>query len=847
MYNILWDKEYNGVLLTLEPSQDALAITPRPVFHKELDNLGLNQYWEYPSQKEPLLWACGRDYFYRGELVLSVKGGNVFDAPQLVFTEIGNSLTLKPIDLNHIFLVNKDNLYLLEYEALKFINEVYRNHKAVASNPKSVDFDLLAKKIGDREDCEYTVVKEDCDSFDVVPMKEAKSTGKRVVYNSKIELFLSSFSGGKDSQVVLDLVSRVVPPDDFIVTYSDTGYELPPSIRLFLETKRYYEQKKPGLRFYLFHNHQDIMYYWDRIGAPSRMHRWCCGVMKTAPLYRNLKEIMGLSKQPNVLAFEGVRAEESNTRSTYNRVGVAVKHQNVVNARPIFSWNNTEVYLYILNHGLPFNDGYRQGLARVGCSLCPYSSDWSEMIVGKVYKDSIAPFINHIYEKSSLLGLESDEKKKEYIKQGNWKLRAGGKTSDAGDSRLDIITTNQDLKVVLTSPKEDIYTWLRVLGPYQTERIGEEISGYLKYRGTNYRFSISEKNTGHTLTVVFYNAGKDLVFQGHIKRVLYKTTYCIHCEACEVECPTGALTVVPTVSVNANKCVHCFKCLEFKDRGCVMAHSVNISEGTLSNNKMKSSGIDKYSTFGLKMWWVERFFENPDYYFEGNHGLGVKMVPAAINWFRDAEILDRKEKIATPLGYFLASKYATDYKSVWEVMWINMYYNSAAVQFYIDNIDFNRPYEKKEILNLMSDAFPGTAEATLNNPLGALCSMFGINEMSCLGDEMGQGIIEAKGKSVKEITRTTDPYIKAAVIAYFLYKYAEHHNRYNLRVSEMFDYNNSGTVEKVFGISKSDFENALRSLSSMDGAVLTADLLMGLDNITLKENLTSEEVLKQLL
>ena len=262
---------------------------------------------------------------------------------------------------------------------------------------------------------------------------------------------------------------------------------------------------------------------------------------------------------------------------------------------------------------------------------------------------------------------------------------------------------------------------------------------------------------------------------------------------------------------------------------------------------MKSSGIDKYSTFGLKMWWVERFFENPDNYFEGNHGLGVKMVPAAINWFRDAGILDRKEKIATPLGNFLASKYATDYKSVWEVMWINMYYNSAAVQFYIDSIEFNRPYEKKEILNLMSDAFPGTAEATLNNPLGALCSMFGINEMSCLGDEMGQGIIEAKGKSVKEITRTADPYIKAAVVAYFLYKYAEHHNRYNLRVSEMFNHNNSGTVEKVFGISKSDFENALRSLSSMDGAVLTADLLMGLDNITLKENLTSEEVLKQLL
>ena len=52
-----------------------------------------------------------------------------------------------------------------------------------------------------------------------------------------------------------------------------------------------------------------------------------------------------------------------------------------------------------------------------------------------------------------------------------------------------------------------------------------------------------------------------------------------------------------------------------------MANSINISEGNLTNkNKMKTSGIDKYSTFGLKVWWLERFFESPDTYFEGDQG-----------------------------------------------------------------------------------------------------------------------------------------------------------------------------------------------------------------------------------
>lgn len=130
-------------------------------------------------------------------------------------------------------------------------------------------------------------------------------------------------------------------------------------------------------------NHQSIMYYWDKMGSPSRMHRWCCAVMKTAPLYRLLKEEAGLGKQPSVLVFEGVRAEESERRSQYNRIGKGVKHNNVINARPIFEWNATEIYLYILLHDLPYNDAYRKGLARVGCSICPFSSEWSEHVVIK--------------------------------------------------------------------------------------------------------------------------------------------------------------------------------------------------------------------------------------------------------------------------------------------------------------------------------------------------------------------------------------------------------------------------------------------------------------------------------
>ena len=78
MFKVIWDKENNGVCLTMSPSSgEALNVCPRPVFWEELDFLGLHKIgWKYPHCKEPLLWACDRRYFYKGELILETVGGD---------------------------------------------------------------------------------------------------------------------------------------------------------------------------------------------------------------------------------------------------------------------------------------------------------------------------------------------------------------------------------------------------------------------------------------------------------------------------------------------------------------------------------------------------------------------------------------------------------------------------------------------------------------------------------------------------------------------------------------------------------------------------------------------------
>lgn len=65
------------------------------------------------------------------------------------------------------------------------------------------------------------VVKEDCDSFDIMHADEAELKGKKVLHTTKVDILLASFSRGKDSQVVLDLCTRALPPSVFQVIYSD--------------------------------------------------------------------------------------------------------------------------------------------------------------------------------------------------------------------------------------------------------------------------------------------------------------------------------------------------------------------------------------------------------------------------------------------------------------------------------------------------------------------------------------------------------------------------------------------------------------------------------------------------
>lgn len=111
-----------------------------------------------------------------------------------------------------------------------------------------------------------------------------------VEHRDKVDIFHVSFSGGKDSEVTLDIVQRALPHTDFVVVFGDTGMEFPDTYAMVEDAKAKCEQM--GISFYIAKSHLKPADSWRMFGPPTSTIRWCCSVHKTTPQLLLLKDIL---------------------------------------------------------------------------------------------------------------------------------------------------------------------------------------------------------------------------------------------------------------------------------------------------------------------------------------------------------------------------------------------------------------------------------------------------------------------------------------------------------------------------------------------------------------------------
>lgn len=788
MYKVKWDQDSNGILLDDKIERSEEIVPPRPVFHEELTVLGFDQYWTYPESERPLLWSNGRTYYSHGIPVAEAQGGNLYERPKLIVHEKG--LQIKPIDMQRVVARNKEALSICENEAKDFVQSTYKK------------------------------------------------------YARKVDYLTVAFSGGKDSQVVLDIVSQILAPDEYIVVFTDTTMELPFTYDTVETTQNFYKRQYPEMRFYNAKPPQDSHDFWEIVGPPSRLHRWCCSVCKTAPFTKRIKELhkeKGNDGMPKLLVFEGVRADESNRRSLYTRIVSGAKHARQRNARVIFHWNVSEIFLYLFQKKIELNEGYRHGLHRVGCSICPFSSRWSEFILMSRFPEFSGSFVEIIKSTLKNSGMHDEKKIKQYLSEGQWKKRGGGKYIISNETRVDFVQQNKSFKAVIHNPREVFLEWLHVIGDSLYTSKDFQILGEVRINNDTYEFEF-EQRSDNAQVINFPNIGSNIIAQSRLKKIIYKTAFCVHCGACEAECPVDALQVIPKVKVDRSQCIHCLNCLNFVEKGCLVAKSLTESEGKGMESK-KTSNPDRYSGFGIREEWLASFFHKPETWIEENPlALGQKQVPAMKRWLKEAGLLDEKDNTPTKMTYILKSIKSSNPLLLWELIWIELSFNSPVVEWYSET----KPgtYTKNELKELIKKDFPEHRERTLSNAIDALTNM--LDYSPPLGKDLGLGIIAKKGKSIKSITKTGTDDIHSIAVAYNLYKLAEKNQRYQFTVSEFYEDDNANTPYKILGIPKENFENILRYLQEEKNQVVRVDLQADLENVFLREDLGPVDILEML-
>ena len=225
-----------------------------------------------------------------------------------------------------------------------------------------------------------------------------------------------SFSGGKDSTVLLDLARRIYP--DIPAVFVDTGLEYP-SIRFFVKSKenvtwlrpemnfkqvieKYgypviskevsqkiydYRRKPDGWTKDRFDENSD---YVKRYGKAYCFSKWiwlrdsdipvshqCCNIMKKKPTKK-------FEKETGLKPIVATMAEESrNRRTAWLNNGCNAFDSKRPTSQPMSFWTEQDVLRYLKQFNIPYADDYGDiveengklkttGLDRTGCMFCMF-------------------------------------------------------------------------------------------------------------------------------------------------------------------------------------------------------------------------------------------------------------------------------------------------------------------------------------------------------------------------------------------------------------------------------------------------------------------------------------------
>lgn len=774
MYSYDWDEETGGLLLN--SAQQKMSKEPRPVYYKELDILGFDKYWNYAKDDSaPYMWAEANNYWYHGRKVASVKGGSLYTAPELVLLEEPepDGKPLIPVNIPLMVAKNHTILEALVQDTIKKVFNIY------------------------------------------------------ISYRKKVDIFYVAFSGGKDSVVALDIVQRALPHNEFKVVFGNTDMEFPTTTELVQKLSR--KCSDEGIEFLEAASNMTSKESWNIFGPPARKVRWCCTVHKTAPVINMLSDKFANGKLRCVM-ITGVRGDESVSRSEYDEMSMGKKMAGQYSFHPILEWSSAEIYLYIYSQGLLLNDAYKYGFNRVGCIMCPNSSEKHEYIKRQCFPELVDEYCERITQNSAK-DLSGDNAKI-FLETGGWKSRLSGRELKLSEEdRFQLNETSAYLKFTVNKLTPVWKTWYKTMG------IIEENSGeiMLEYNSVWRKCRESEDENGGLIEIEnLGNSKNSIEFIFLFKSVLAKSQYCIFCKTCVAECPHRNISMSDGKVTISDKCIKCHECLKILS-GCLYYNSIRGSKA------MKSlKGINKYLSVGVDAEWINSFID--DNSFEP----GNRKTDVMYGFMTDAGIVAKRK--LTSFGELITRMGTSDANS-WTLMLCNLAY-TPAFQWYIKNIPFNETYYERQLDIDMGEDTTKKAKSEFWNGFKTILDT---NEAF---KEIGLGIPDitvkqttaGEKKSMNSLVRQPWKDPDPRVILYSLYKFAEacgDYYHFTLRRLLDHDVDSAGiSPTQIFGTDSDSMQQILIGLSINYPEFINASFTLDLDKIDLVNTKSSSDVLE---
>lgn len=199
----------------------------------------------------------------------------------------------------------------------------------------------------------------------------------QVCYKSAGEPIEVAYSGGKDSDVILELAK--MSGIEYRAIYKNTTIDPPGTIKHAMENG--VEIRRPEESFF------SLM---KRNGYPNRFSRFCCSVLKEYKILDNC--VIGIRK------CESVKRSKRYTEPTECRIfGSKKNHVNAI--YPILDWTDADELEFIKERGIKLHplyyreDGSIDITRRLGCMCCPLKYHKKRLQQFKQYPGMIKAYL----------------------------------------------------------------------------------------------------------------------------------------------------------------------------------------------------------------------------------------------------------------------------------------------------------------------------------------------------------------------------------------------------------------------------------------------------------------------